>query len=270
MKKLLLSITLLSSLLGSSQILTQDFEANVFPPTGWTTATLVATRPWTLTTNYTQATQDVFNITGARSAIIAWIAQDNDATLTSPVFSLANYSAATVSFNAKIGYEYMVAPFANGDLLLEVSIDGVDWAPVWVEEEYGTYTDYETLAITVDLAPYLGEATTQIRFRYIANDADTLSIDDVVVNGTLGNEEVTATSFGIFPNPANNVITLNNISNNTVENISISDINGRTIRSIEVNNTSDVEINISDLNSGIYFMNINSAEGKAVKKFIKS
>lgn len=270
MKKLLLSITLLASFVGSAQILTQDFEEDIFPPTNWTTATNVPTRPWTLTTNYTQATQDVFTITGLRSAIIAWIAQDQDAHLTSPVFSLANYSDATVAFNAKLGYEYMVAPFANGNLYLQVSTNGTDWADLWVEEEYGLYTDYETLAITVDLTPYVGEATVQIRFQYTANDADTLSVDDVVVNGTLGVNEVLDTNFGVSPNPAKDIVTLTNTGNNVVTSVSITDINGRTIKTIDANSNSNVQINVSDLNAGIYFMDINTEAGKAVKKFIKN
>lgn len=270
MKKLLLSITLLGSFFGNAQALTQDFEEDIFPPTGWTTETNVPTRPWTLTTNYTQATQDVFNITGLRSAIIAWIAQDQNAHLTSPVFSLVNYSDATLSFNAKLGYEYMVAPFANGDLYAQVSTNGTDWTNLWVEEDYGLYTDYETLAISVDLSAYVGSATVQVRFQYIANDADTLSIDDVTVNGTFGVNEVLSTNFGVSPNPAKDIVTLTNTGNNVVNSVSITDINGRTIKTIDANSNSSLQINVSDLNAGIYFMDINTEAGKAVKKFIKN
>jgi Secretion system C-terminal sorting domain len=270
MKKLLLSITLLGTFFGNAQILTQDFEEDIFPPTGWTTATNVATRPWTLTTNYTQATQDVFNITGLRSAIIAWIAQDQDAHLTSPAFSLVGYSDASLAFNAKLGYEYMVDPFPNGNLFVEASSDGVTWTPLWVEEDYGTYADYETLAITVDLSFYVGQPNVQVRFHYLANDADTLSLDDVVITGTLGLNEVSAANFGTSPNPAKDVVTVTNSGNNVVSSISITDINGRTVKAIETNSNSNIQINVSDLNSGIYFMNINTAEGNAVKKFIKN
>ncbi len=268
MKKLLLSITLLGSMLGNAQILSQDFEEDVFPPTDWTTATNVVSRPWTLTTNYNQATQDTFTITGLRSAIIAWIAQDQDANLTSPVFSLAGYSSATLTFNAKLGYEYMVAPFANGDLTVEVSTDGgTNFASIWVEEDYGIYTDYETLAVTLDLSSYVGETNLKFRFQYTANDADTLSVDDVVLTGTLGVNENLTSVFSTYPNPANDVINLVNATNVGIESISISDINGRTVKTVDVVGS---QINVSDLNSGIYFLNINSAAGKAVEKFVKN
>lgn len=271
MKKLLLSITLLASLVGSAQILTEDFQGVDWPPTGWTTETNVPSRPWGFTTTIFNATgQATFNITGGQSAAIGWIAQDQDAHLTSPAFSLVGYSDASLAFNVKLGYEYMVDPFANGDLFVEVSSDGTSWTPLWVEEDYGTFVDYETLAITVDLSFYVGQPSVQVRFHYLGNDADSLSVDDFAVTGTLGVNEVLSSSFTTFPNPANDIISLTNSNNVSVENISISDINGRTIKTINFNNVEQVQLNVSDLNSGVYFMNINTTAGKAVKKFVKN
>ena len=270
MKKLLLSFSLLASVIGSAQILTQDFEEETFPPTGWTTATLVPSRPWGLTTDYLVETQEVFTITGNRSAIIGWIAQDNEAHLTSPVFSLVGYSDATVSFNARVGYEYMVDPFPGGDLLFQVSTNGTDWTDLWVEEDYGVYEDYETLAISLDLTPYVGQATVQVRFLYSANDADSLSVDDVLVDGTLGIRDVLSSNFATSPNPAKDTITLTNSGSNVITSVSITDLNGRTIRTIDANTNANIQINVSDLNSGVYFMSIDTEAGKAVKKFIKN
>lgn len=271
MRKLLLSISLLASFLGSSQVLTEDFQGTEFPPTGWTTETNVPSRPWGFTTTIFNATgQATFNITGGQSAAIGWIAQDQNAHLTSPAFSLVGYSDVTLSFNIKLGYEYMVAPFANGDLYVQATSDGVDWTNLWVEEDYGVYTDYETLAITLDLSAYADSPTVQIRFQYIGNDADSVSLDDVVVNGTFGVNEVLSSNFTTFPNPANDIISLTNSNNVSVESIVISDINGRTVKNVNFTNVDQIQFNVSDLNSGVYFMNINTNEGKAVKKFIKN
>jgi sugar phosphate permease len=100
MKKLLLSLTLLVSLFGTAQVLTEDFQGTTWPPTGWNATTLVPTRPWGFTTTIFNASgQATFNITGGKSACIAWIAQDNDAALTSPSFSLVGYSDASWNFN---------------------------------------------------------------------------------------------------------------------------------------------------------------------------
>jgi hypothetical protein len=271
MKKLLLSITLFASSLGFSQILSQDFEGADFPPTGWTTETNVPARPWGFTNVIFTATgQTTFTIAGVKSAAIGWIAQDQDAHLTSPAFSLVNYTAATLAFKTKIGYEYMVAPFPNGDLQVEVSTDGTTWNDVWVEEDYGVFADYVTLNISVDLASYLGQSAVQVRFHYVGNDADSLSVDDVLVTGTLSNNEVLSSNFSTFPNPVNEVVNIKSASNYTINSVSITDLNGRTIKTVDFNNLSEAGLNVAELNAGVYFLNITSDVGKAVKKFVKN
>jgi opacity protein-like surface antigen len=272
MKKLLLSIALLASLITNAQILTQDFQGKDFPPIGWTTATNVATRPWNFTTVvFSAAGQTTFNITGAKSAGIGWIAQDQDAHLTSPTFSLVGYSDAALSFNAKLGYEYMVTPFANGDFNVEISTDGgTTFTSVWVEEDYGPYVDYETLAINVDLTTYAGMSNMQVRFHYTGNDADSMSFDDVLINGTLGVKGALAAKFSTHPNPANDVVNISNNDNILLTNITVNDINGRTVKTVKVNNLSEVQLDVNELSSGVYFMNITSDSGIAVKKFIKN
>lgn len=77
-------------------------------------------------------------------------------------------------------------------------------------------------------------------------------------------------SFEISPNPAKDFIGITNNNNVLLTDVTISDLNGRTVKSLKVENLSEVQINVSDLNSGIYFMNITSDEGKSVKKFIKN
>ncbi|WP_395062994.1 T9SS type A sorting domain-containing protein [Flavobacterium sp.] len=273
MKKLLLSVLLAGGLSASAQTaLSETFQGTTFPPTGWTTATGVSTRPWGFTTDVFNATgQTTFNITGGKSAAIGWIAQDNDAHLTSPSFSLVGYTDASFAFNTKIGYEYMVSPFPSGDLFAKVSINGgTSWTTLWVEEDEGVFADYATLAITLDLTPYVGQANVMVRFQYVGNDADSVSVDDVVVSGTLGLNDVISSKFSTFPNPVKDIINLRNAQATSVSNITVTDINGRIIKNLEVDNLSEVQINVSELNAGIYFMNITSDSGKAVKKFIKS
>lgn len=272
MKKLLLSLLFIGSISTNAQILSETFQGTTFPPTGWTTATNVATRPWGFTTVILNAAgQTTFNITGGKSAAIGWIAQSHDAHLTSPSFSLVGYSTANLTFNAKIGYEYMVSPFPSGNLFVKISTDGgVNWTTLWVEEDYGVFVDYATLAIQLVLTPYVGQANVQIRFQFVENDADTLSIDDIVVQGTLGVNQFLSDKFSTYPNPATNLVTISNNDNILLTNIIVTDINGRTVKTMKINNLSEVQINVGELNSGIYFMNIDTESGKVVKKFIKN
>jgi hypothetical protein len=52
--------------------------------------------------------------------------------------------------------------------------------------------------------------------------------------------------------------------------VSINDVNGRTVKTLKVNNLSEVQLDVNELSSGLYFMNITTDSGIAVKKFIKS
>jgi len=72
--------------------------------------------------------------------------------------------------------------------------------------------------------------------------------------------------FTIYPNPANEKLFIKTSENNLL--ISIADINGRTV--ISINNLVSNTIDISALKSGMYFITITSSEGKSTKKFIKT
>ena len=79
-----------------------------------------------------------------------------------------------------------------------------------------------------------------------------------------------ANKFSTYPNPVNSTVTVSNDENLLVTDIAITDINGRTVKTLKVNNLSEVEMNVSELTSGVYFMNVTTDAGKAVKKFIKN
>ena len=66
------------------------------------------------------------------------------------------------------------------------------------------------------------------------------------------------------------VLRINNTSNINFTAVQVTDINGRVVKSLNVNNITSSQINVSDLNAGIYFLNITSDAGKADKKFIKN
>jgi photosystem II stability/assembly factor-like uncharacterized protein len=76
--------------------------------------------------------------------------------------------------------------------------------------------------------------------------------------------------FSTYPNPVNNVVTISNTDNIAFSEVAISDMNGRTVKTFKVNDLTEVEFNVSDLSSGVYFMSIATDSGKAVKKFIKN
>lgn len=95
------------------------------------------------------------------------------------------------------------------------------------------------------------------------------SSTDTLLNTTLVESTIGAVT--IYPNPANDIINIsitNTLGTLAAENASITDINGRIIK--KLTSVTNNQINVSDLTSGIYFLNIETNEGSTVKKFIKN
>jgi hypothetical protein len=90
-------------------------------------------------------------------------------------------------------------------------------------------------------------------------------IDSFSVTSAMSNESFTTSDFNIYPNPTSNVLNISNTNNIEINNISISDLNGRVIRNVN----GVTPINVSDLNAGVYFVTIETTEGKSTKKFVK-
>lgn len=85
----------------------------------------------------------------------------------------------------------------------------------------------------------------------------------------LPRESFEIADFYVYPNPVNDSFTIQKANNIAVSGIKISDINGRTVKIINVNEI-DNQINISDLNLGVYFLNIVSEKGTTITKIIKN
>ncbi|WP_046757772.1 M43 family zinc metalloprotease [Kordia jejudonensis] len=74
----------------------------------------------------------------------------------------------------------------------------------------------------------------------------------------------------MYPNPAQNEITIASTSGTVLESIAIVDINGKAVKTVTLKNQVQNTVAIDDLASGVYFVNIQSNKGeKATKKLIK-
>ncbi len=72
----------------------------------------------------------------------------------------------------------------------------------------------------------------------------------------------------IFPNPAQNFIELT--SSSPLTKIQLLDVNGRVIENITANSQTNMNINVVNLNSGVYILNMETEDGKTSKRFIKN
>lgn len=72
--------------------------------------------------------------------------------------------------------------------------------------------------------------------------------------------------FVVYPNPSITILTIQNLSNSSIENIIITDLSGKKVFEQSGNNS---QINIQNLQRGMYLLEIDYEGGKQIEKFIK-
>ena len=126
-----------------------------------------------------------------------------------------------------------------------------------------------TVNTTIDQADYpngyvwQGEVfTSSGSYLYIIpNDAGCDSLITLNLTITVGIQEVEDSQWNLWPNPARNV--LNVAGSSAIESIVILDLTGKVMFAQKYHGTIDV----SDLASGMYFLQIQSAHGTEIKRF---
>lgn len=114
----------------------------------------------------------------------------------------------------------------------------------------------------------------------VAGTANTVSstgiIDNLIVRASATNtllgvaeNNVVTNKFSVSPNPTTGLINVTNNEGINVNEITVTDLNGRVVKTSKFDNVSNISINISDLSAGIYMMNIKSEAGTATKKIVK-
>jgi uncharacterized repeat protein (TIGR01451 family) len=102
----------------------------------------------------------------------------------------------------------------------------------------------------------------------------------IVTNTTQNNFQTVVSTFNakddtnqlkVFPNPANEILNIN-LQNNNIENCIITNALGQTVYNSanEINTNYKIQLNISNLNSGVYFVKVRSSNGSYTAKFFKS
>jgi len=145
---------------------------------------------------------------------------------------------------------------------------------------YGT-VDQDGFWMRIDLdpilLPYINRwATTQIKLVYniadtdryfeFSNDINDIQLDVTYQTAPLSVNEVESnTDISIYPNPANDEVTITNVKPNTQ--VTIFDLNGKAISQEILNGNQSLSINY--LQSGIYFIRIKTEKGIVVKKLVK-
>lgn len=104
---------------------------------------------------------------------------------------------------------------------------------------------------------YYVEVTDEYGCMYVSNS----------INVPLSVEEELLSSLEIFPNPANELVTINWNRNFTIKSLGITDISGKELMKFS-DPSNEMKLDVSNLSSGIYFIEIKSEYSKAYKKLV--
>ncbi|MBQ5688643.1 MAG: T9SS type A sorting domain-containing protein, partial [Bacteroidales bacterium] len=133
-----------------------------------------------------------------------------------------------------------------------------------IEENY-TETSYsDESAETID---YLTDGNQHIVEVVAVYENGTSVGSAVLVTEDTNVSEMTENNISVYPNPAKDFVKLSAVSGQ-LSAIKIYNCLGMLVEEIEVN-ANEVEINISEYNTGIYFINIQTENGNIVKKVVK-
>lgn len=124
-----------------------------------------------------------------------------------------------------------------------------------------------------------GPTDVKFAFRYFvtggggaasALNSDIIGIDTFSVDRPLASTQAFFTSnFSIQPNPVNDIFSLTAKNGVSLQNVQVIDINGRVVNETNVSDSDSVQINVSDLTAGVYFVKVQSDLGVGTSKIIK-
>jgi len=172
--------------------------------------------------------------------------------------------------------------FSNGDTIevdsdvtLELTIPASQFnaSVVWTAPGGQTYT---TDSISFANIPVDGDENGNwtVEVTYGSNCGTASQIIDFTVNSevTLGIEENDLNTVKVHPNPADNILYITNIVDFVNPVITVFDIQGRRLNNIfnaENVTAKQIELNVSSLTKGAYFISIENGQKKLIKKIIK-
>lgn len=222
---------------------------------------------------------------GKAAGTYAWVdasspyagAGTNTVQLVTPSVNLTGLTAPLVSFdwfkNHSTVSTTTVSPssYDNNKLTVEVN-DGNGWVVIFTDNT--NLNQWRTVSVPL-AASYIG-ATIQVRFTVDKNVSgngyyyDDLLLDNVEIkqNPNLATSEtsVKADKINVYPNPFIDTLTISDVSK--VKSVSIIDVSGRLIKTIEKPSS---ELQLRDLKEGLYLVVLNMKDGskqtvKAIKR----
>lgn len=245
----------------------KDFEDQNLISKGWTSETVNGTTDWFAGNFMDDNYAKISNFSAsANTAAEAW--------LISPSFDITTANAPIVNFMT-------LSKFDGDALQLMVSTDysgtGDPNSATWVnltalatwDDDLADWGDW-VCSGNISLVFYKS-AATYIAFKYTGSDSDgtTWEVDDIAVfnSDALGIEDVNEIQVNVFPNPANDVLNIE-LDSKELSTIKIVDVSGKELLNISTSKLNN-KVSVENLESGLYFVEVNSLNTTYTTKFIK-
>lgn len=128
----------------------------------------------------------------------------------------------------------------------------------------------EWVQYTFNLDAYAGQ-NVRIGINCVSDDQFGFAVDDFIVTAaSLSTDDFFRNTFTMFPNPAKDVLNISANDAVAMNTITVTDINGRTVKQQNIAGVSSTQVNVADLNTGMYFISIETEQGKGTAKFMKN
>ncbi len=180
-------------------------------------------------------------------------------------------------YNSRYAYEYTEHCYPVQNLTLNV--DGNNKTIRWETPEKGNPTGYKVLINNKVVI----ESTSDLSYNFTSSEE--LFIAEVIALYEEGKTSVAVAktyrqgenivehnnelNCDVYPNPASDILTI--ATELRVKEVSIHDIYGRQTMSQQVNETTSQQVvDVTDLETGVYFVNIKTENGNIVKRFVKN
>lgn len=281
MKKLYLALFALAistMTFAQTTILSEGFEGQQFPPSGWARETInMSMYTWfrgaaLYTTDWWGNQYHVVPPEGMRMAALEsdlneeWGPQDES--LVTPMIAIERPSVLTFETFCQYGFSQYRDHY-NVDVL-----DGTgSWITLWDgAAQPNVWLNQFEEPISIDLSPYQGQ-NIKLRFRGYNEAGEVLTyswfVDNVQVIATdtvPTSIDETVLQASIYPNPVDQMMTIQ--SSNVIEHVSIYNLLGVKVKEMVVNDK-DVVVDLSELTPGMYLVEMLNNQQKSIQSFIK-
>ena len=212
--------------------------------------------------------------------------------LITPVITVEN--GDVVSFYTRIGKNNATQASYADNLQFRMSTNGAATAnPTGGSAGLGDFTtllaevnpslnltsypmSWPTGLISTTISGLTGPTPVKFAFRYFVpnggptgDNSDIIGIDTFNVERPLSTDTFFRNNLAMYPNPANEVLNLNSQSA-AMTTVSITDTNGRVVKTINAGEVNQTQINIADLTTGLYFVKVATADGTGTAKLMKN